>query len=590
VSRKRQERISLVFSSASLPDPKLTVEKWIPQINALQDALQQKDVELAKQADQLKAQIAVVEKIEHEKAVIEARYQKKLKAAEVKKRNLAQYHERKKDTRTLKQQVEDIVGKGPKWLPHACETPLSHIIGKPLGSSGAGRPRPELIHETQDLMPHKCFHCDLALDAQPAYYVYDTVVTDLHRELDEVGAYDILRMKNICYRIHRKKCPRCHRWIYPVRGLFHNARFGVGFVCYVISHRILLNLTYIDILRDLRKIFGFTVTVSETAIIDWFLKFEAQIHAVYTQLEALVKEANFAHIDETGLPMRGQNWWLWVVCTANLVLYHQSTGRGHTDIEDILKGFQGTIIADFFRAYEKFKNNPHQKCMAHLLSAIIELMVKLEKENERMTLKITKCEAVQAREQADAEVERGTKTRGRKPKAEMLTSSQLDMMERRSQANQKTLRQASTLGAFFRQPFQDTVYNWEKPSTERISRATAESQLNELLISLRTQGIDDDDLENLLKRCEKFRLELFTYLDHPDMPPDNNRAERNLRKFAKQRRISGDFKSPLVGKHLVTYLSLYMTCVTNERDFDHLLHDIVTGETVDLRAFLFPDD
>jgi len=595
----QRNRPKYFVSPAPIPSVDIKYEikedPLIAQITELQDvlmqkdmALQHKDAEIRNQSDQIKAQTADMEKIQYEKAIIEAKYQKKLKAAEVKKQNLARYHERKKDTRTLKQQVEDIVGKGPKWLPHACNTPLSHIIGKPPGSSGGGRVRPELIHEYKDLIPAKCNHCDLALDSQPAYFVYDTVVTDLHRELDEVGAYDILRMKNICHRIHRKKCPRCKRWIYPTRGLFSNARFGVGFVCYVISHRILLNLTYDDILRDLRKIFGFTVKVSQTAIIDWFLKFEHQIQAVYSQLELLVKEAEFAHIDETGLPMRGENWWLWVVCTANLVLYHQGVGRGHTEIEEILKGFQGTIIADFFRAYEKFKDNPHQKCMAHLLSAIIELMVKLEKENERMTLKIIKCEAVQARLIADLDAELGKKKRGRKPKAESVTPEQLETMDQRFQVNQKTLRQASSLGTFFRQPFQDTVFNWSKPNNERISRSAAEMQLDQLLISLRSEGIDDDELENLIKRCEKFKLNLFTYLEHEEMPPDNNRAERNLRKFAKQRRISGDFKSPAVGKHLAAYLSMYMTCEANGRDFEHLLHEIVTDQIVDLRTFLFP--
>jgi hypothetical protein len=334
--------------------------------------------------------------------------------------------------------------------------------------------------------------------------------------------------------------------------------------------------------------FGINVSVSETAIIDWFLKFEEQIQSVYMQLEALVKESDFLHIDETGLPMHGENWWLWVVCTANLVLFHQGSGRSHTEIEEILKGFQGTIIADFFRAYEKFKDNPHQKCIAHLLSAIIELMVKLEKENERMALKIKKCEEIEAREKKDAEAEPGKKIRGRKPKGEELTLEQLTAMDKRFQLNQKTLRQAEILGSFFRQPFQDSIFDWTKPKVERITRTAAEVQLENLLESLWAEQIEDSELENLIKRCEKFKHELFSYLDHTGMPPDNNQAERKLRKFAKQRRISGDFKSPLVGKNLVAYLSLYMTCEANDRSFDHVLKEILSDHSVDLRAFLFP--
>ena len=51
----------------------------------------------------LKAQRAKIETFQQEKAGIETKYQKKMKAAEVKKQNLAQYHKGKKNTRTLKQ-------------------------------------------------------------------------------------------------------------------------------------------------------------------------------------------------------------------------------------------------------------------------------------------------------------------------------------------------------------------------------------------------------------------------------------------------------------------------------------------------------
>ncbi|MHA1728567.1 MAG: IS66 family transposase [Promethearchaeota archaeon] len=160
-------------------------------------------------------------------------------------------------------------------------------------------------------------------------------------------------IKHIRKKIFRRKCPLCHRWIYPELGIFKNARFGIGFVSYVISKRIRRTMSYEEIINDMRHIFGNELLLSGVAIIDRFKKFEAQIKAVYKQLEELIKLESFTHIDETGLPMMGENWWLWVICTANLVLYRQSAGRGHKSIEDIIKGFKGTIISDFFRAYEK---------------------------------------------------------------------------------------------------------------------------------------------------------------------------------------------------------------------------------------------
>ena len=80
-----------------------------------------KETELLAKNETISHQQVDMTKLKNEKSVVEAKYLKKLKAAAVKKKNLAKYHQKKKDIRTIKQQVEDIVGKGPKWLPHSCQ-------------------------------------------------------------------------------------------------------------------------------------------------------------------------------------------------------------------------------------------------------------------------------------------------------------------------------------------------------------------------------------------------------------------------------------------------------------------------------------
>lgn len=57
------------------------------------------------------------------------------------------------------------------------------------------------------------------------------------------------------------------------------------------------------------------------AIIDWVKHFFEIIEGLYEQLEELVKKSALFHVDEVGLPIKGENWWLWVVCCANFVLY-----------------------------------------------------------------------------------------------------------------------------------------------------------------------------------------------------------------------------------------------------------------------------
>ena len=47
--------------------------------------------------------------------------------------------------------------------------------------------------------------------------------------------------------------------------------------------------------------------------------------------------------------------------------------------------------------------------------------------------------------------------------------------------------------------------------------------------------------KRLRKRYGRNRSHLFTFLDHPDTPPDNNGSERELRPTATYRKVTGGF-------------------------------------------------
>ena len=532
--------------------------------------------------------------LQEEKNQLEVKYQNKLKENEIKKKNLHNYRQKMHEIGVHRKQksiadaTADIIHQGNEWLPHSSSEPKSHKIGKPKGKPGAGRPRPEVIHKEIELSPVKCEVCQRDLTDQKAYYAYDAVITELFHVPDEVGHFFSWQLKNIRKKIFRKTCPQCSKVIYPDQGLFANARFGVGLVCYVISERIQTRLPYQEIIQTMGRSFGSEFSVSETAIIDWFLKFEDQLQIMYDQLESLLKEEAFMHIDETGLPMNGENWWLWVLCTANVVLFKMSESRGHQSIEDSMNQYEGTIIADFFRAYDLFKDNQHQKCLAHLLSAIIEIVVGHDKENGRITERIDQHnKALQEKEHSTDSVSEGPKKRGRKKKFKLLDEELLAGLQIRKDTNSKTIDQGMHLKTFFQQPFTEaSPFHWQNTTSTRLNSSEAQEKLQTLVDEIRAEGVASKEIDTILKRCEKYKNSLFTYLDQNEMPPDNNEAERNLRHFAVQRRVSGGFKSPPVMKHFAVYLSLYMTCKAHSKDFEALLNQILSNEKIDLKNYL----
>ncbi len=543
--------------------------------------LQEKDFELQEREVAYKT---LIEELKEEKASIEVKYLKKLKASEAKKKNLSRYRRKMKELRkkTIAEEAEEIIGKGDSLLPHSCEGPKSSNLGKPKGSCGGGRKRPEKIHEERELYVHKCYHCGANLDGVEEHEAYDRMVIELFRYQEDEKDYLTLRLKNVKLIVKRKKCPYCNKWAYPQQGLLANARIGLSLVSFVMSRRIRTGLPYEVIIDELTTHFGHRFSITVPAIIDWFKKFDEVIEGLYEQLESLVKNSAFVHVDETGLPMKGENWWLWVVCCANFVLYIQSDSRGHESVKDILEGFEGTLIADFFRAYDKFEAIAQQKCFAHLLSYIIEIIVKLQKENEHIEKRLKEHDEA-VKEESNPETI--PKKRGRPHKQEQLSVEQAETLKARYEQNVKSVNQAVRLRAFFKASFKHTVLGWKTDKSKRLTAEEAEEKLRKLVHELREESVVEADLERLLKRCEKYEKKLFTYLKYEGMPPDNNPAERNLRPFVVQRKRSGGFKSPEVIRHYVIYLSLYMTCRLNSKNFDELLDLIFNGEEIDLDSF-----
>ena len=49
--------------------------------------------------------------------------------------------------------------------------------------------------------------------------------------------------------------------------------------------------------------------------------------------------------------------------------------------------------------------------------------------------------------------------------------------------------------------------------------------------------------QRLRKHYGKVQGDLFTFLTHPDAPPDNNSSERELRSTATYRKVTGGFRS-----------------------------------------------
>ena len=82
------------------------------------------------------------------------------------------------------------------------------------------------------------------------------------------------------------------------------------------------------------------------------------------------------------------------------------------------------------------------------------------------------------------------------------------------------------------------------------------------------------------KRYGRNRSHLFTFLDHPDTPPDNNGSERELRPTATYRKVTGGFRSSWGADLFAAVRSVVGTATRHGSDAYQAIHAILAGASV----------
>lgn len=125
-----------------------------------------------------------------------------------------------------------------------------------------------------------------------------------------------------------------------------------------------------EILRDLFA----CGTFSEGTLANHGAACSRRLEPVDEIIRAQAAAAAVAGFDETGVRVTGSLHWLHTVSTRGLTWYfaHKRRGRQAMDAADILPGFRGCAVHDFWDSYLKY-DCEHAFCNAHLLRELIFL-------------------------------------------------------------------------------------------------------------------------------------------------------------------------------------------------------------------------
>ncbi|NEQ88709.1 MAG: IS66 family transposase, partial [Moorea sp. SIO2I5] len=210
------------------------------------------------------------------------------------------------------------------------------------------------------------------------------------------------------------------------------------------------------------------------------------------------------HVDETPWGVAGVKEWLWTVAGAKFSLFHAADTRGRVELEQIVGSeFAGVLSSDDYSVYNGYKVAHQQKCLAHLRRHF--------KQVHRLG-------------------------HGNNPK---LGQRFLDLIDQAFDEHQKWRETQD--GAAYRGWVAQFKPKLEKALEQWSSQAGAAAGL--LLRSLRNKA-----------------AQWWYFLDHPEVPPDNNRAERALRPAVTKRKVCGGSRSMERFRETADLLSVIQTC------------------------------
>jgi len=93
------------------------------------------------------------------------------------------------------------------------------------------------------------------------------------------------------------------------------------------------------------------------------------LEAEYDRVAQSIKGAKVVGGDETGWRICGKLAWLWAFATKKACVYIIDKSRGSRVVRRFLgKVFSGTLISDFWGAYNKIKAFAKQRCLYHLFT------------------------------------------------------------------------------------------------------------------------------------------------------------------------------------------------------------------------------
>jgi transposase len=292
--------------------------------------------------------------------------------------------------------------------------------------------------------------------------------------------------KVVEHQYWERECCHCRQRFTPRVALpgqvLGKARLGVNLLALIATLREQGRWRFETIQWYLETFHGLDLSVG--ALVGAVQQVAHQGQTAVERIQAQVRGASVVHADETGWRENGRNQDIWSFSTPTACFFQY--GRRTKEMVDAALGpsFAGVLVTDFYAAYNHY-HGEHQRCWVHLLRDIHDL-------------------------------------------------------KRQHPTDASVGRWASTIHRLYR-----TAKRVTSPDSAERLRLRLRLRLERALLAVVEPFAKDQRAPQrvLSQRMVQFLKELFVFVADPQVPADNNAAERSVRHLVTARKISGGTRS-----------------------------------------------
>jgi transposase len=442
----------------------------------------------------------------------------------------------------LEKRIIDLESRLNKNSKNSSKPPSSDGLGrtkrtnslrqKNTGRKAGGQPGHigQTLHQsespdtTETLTLNTCPACGGDLTEQPVESVETRQVFDLPD----------IKMLVTQYLAERKICPHC--------GVFVSAAFPCGVVAPVQygpgmqSAMAYLNVRQLipcaRVAETCQDLFGHRPSAG--SVVQSVARCAELLAPHVEEIRVTLSQSSLLHADETGVRSIGKTHWIHVASDDTHSHFHYSAQRGSEGIEegDILNHFTGTLVHDFWGAYDNY-GGKHSRCNAHLLRELIAF----------------------------------------RETGQNWASQLIDiLLETKKQAEQSREKDQPQIKESIRQRLQNNYDKWVKIGLKTHPEKTQSTG--------KRGRIAQSKETNLLRRLRDKREEVLHFMNDLRVPFDNNQAERDLRMIKVQQKVSGCFRSAEGAKRFCTIMSYVSTIRKQGLNLMSSIKSVFTSKTV----------